>query len=142
MANIFHTSIPLVLNQKRILVLVLLTQLKWCKKTLREKHLQPMELPLYINNTTMCLGIVNILYSKIQYHQWNTIIKYYTPLISQLSTNLNNFQQYPGLHLQPTSPSTLFLIIPPSTKYDPYPMRNFSLGLSHHYYYHAFTCCD
>ena len=69
MANIFHTSIPLVLNQKRILVLVLLTQLKWCKKTLREKHLQPMELQLYINNTTMCLGIVNILYSKIQYHQ-------------------------------------------------------------------------
>ena len=42
------------------------------EQTLCEQNLQPMELQLYINNIARCLGIVDILSSRIQDHHFNT----------------------------------------------------------------------
>ena len=50
-----------------------------------------------------------------QDYQWNTLIRCYEIFTSQLTRNNNKFQQDPGLHLQPTRPSTLVLVISPST---------------------------
>ena len=40
--------------------------------------MQLMELHLYLNNIARCLGIVVLLYERIQYHQFKNIIKCYT----------------------------------------------------------------
>ena len=42
------------------------------EQTICDNNLQLTELQFYINNVARCLGIVDLLYSRIQYHQFNT----------------------------------------------------------------------
>ena len=46
------------------------------EKKLRDKNLQITELKLYINNTTRCLGKVDILSARKQDHQFNAFTSF------------------------------------------------------------------
>ena len=73
------------------------------------------ELQFYINNIARCIGIVDIIFTSRKDHPWNTIIKCYTLLKSQLSKNNKKFQWELDLNYQSAIPSILFLIMSPST---------------------------
>ena len=69
--------------------------------------MQRTELQIYINTIASCLGIVDLLSERRQYHQWYTIIKCAAVFTSQLSTNNNNIQQASDIKMkseQYTSP--------------------------------------
>ena len=68
----------------------------------------------------MCLGIVDLLYEIIQYHQWYTLINYTNIFTIPLSTNHNNIHQASVIILiadQSTNPKKLYssLYLPPIT---------------------------
>ena len=93
--------------------IILINKSSSYKRTLREKNLQLADLQLYIKNIARCLGKLDFISVRIKYHQWNVLIKCSTQNTSWLYINHKNFQQYVGIHSQPTSKSTLFLIMYP-----------------------------
>ena len=81
------------------------------EQTLCEKNLQLMKLQSYIKNIVRCLIIVHLIYSRVQYHKHNTLIKCDTLFTSQLSTNYNNIQQESNIQTKPeqsTIPTKLY----------------------------------
>ena len=82
---------------------------------LRKKNLQLAELQLYINIIERCLGIVDILSTSRQDHQWNNLTKCSNNFTSLWSKNHKHFKEELNLHLHYTTPSTLFLNMSPCT---------------------------
>ena len=68
------------------------------KQMLREKNLQLTELQFYTKNKTRCQFIVALLYSRIQYYQWYTLIKCATIFTTLLSIIHNSIQQASDTH--------------------------------------------
>ena len=60
---------------------------------IHKKMIQLMELQFYINNIIRCLGIVDLISSRRQYHHFYTLIKCATLFKIQLSNNYNYIQK-------------------------------------------------
>ena len=106
--------------------------------------MQLTELQLYIINISRCLVIVDIICTRIQDNQWNTIIQCETLFTSQLFTNYNNFQKDYNIQIKKqhyTIPKHIYssFCIPQKTQYpDPartlLHLRNHPQILLHHHH--------
>ena len=79
-----------------------------------DKHLQLVELKSYTNNTARCLDILDLISGRRKNHQQNTLMKFYTLIISKEFTNKKNYQQETDLNLLGIIPPTIFRTMYPS----------------------------
>ena len=68
---------------------------------MRKNNMQLAELQLCIKNISRCIDILDLLFSRRKYSQWNTLIHYEIFYTSQLSKNYINLHQEYDIRAKP-----------------------------------------